>query len=357
MQQRNDHTAALTGLRAFAAGWVFAFHLWQFCGSSAIPLLGIDFSPLLAGGHYGVDLFFVLSGFLIGRPFILARLQGQPAPAWGPFLARRARRVLPAFWLQLALLVVIAGIGTFGALELLTHATLTFNLIDNGSLINGVYWTLPVEWDFYLVLPLLALGLPAVGRWPWVLALLVVFALAFRVWCWSALFWDTPSFPVFRLIIQLPARIDQFAIGMAVAWWLAAKPLPPAPLRAAAAIAGLCLLSAVAWITVLHGDELDATRLPWAYVQAPLAALGCAGLILGAATPGDGLNRLWRCPPVLFVGTVSYSLYLWHYPLMKWLAPRFGSTPWLLVAFVIPASLATAWLSWRFVEQPFQRRR
>lgn len=350
------HTPALTGLRGLAAAWVFAFHLWQACGRPALPLLGIDLSPLLAGGHYGVDLFFVLSGFLLARPFIAARLQALPPPPWGEFLVRRGNRVLPAYWAQLLVLVLVAGIGTFDARDLAMHATLTFNVVDNGSRINPVYWTLPVEWDFYLLLPLLALGLPRAGARPWLLAGLMVFAFGFRVWCWRALFLPEPDVAVFRWIIQLPARIDQFAIGMAVAWWLAARPLPGAGWRSAAASAGLALLGAVAWITVAHGDELTAARLPWAYWQAPLAALGCAGLILAAATPGDGLNRLWRSVPMTWLGTISYSLYLWHYPVLGWLTGR-GLAGGTLVAAAIAAALPVAWLSWRLFERPFVRRR
>ena len=359
MQHDTEHTPALTGLRGLAAGWVFAFHLWQFCGRPVLAFAGIDFSPLLAGGHYGVDLFFVLSGFLLARPFVAARLHGTPAPRWSAFMVRRARRVLPAYWVQLAILVAVAGLAAFSARDLLMHATLTFNIVDNGSPINPVYWTLPVEWDFYLVLPLLALALPAAGRWPWLLPALVAFAFAFRVFCWSALFRETPSVETFRWVIQLPARIDQFAIGMAVAWWLAARPrpLPSARARSAIAIAGLVLLAAVAWSTVLHGDELTAARLPWAYWQATLAALGCAGLILAAATPGDGPNRLWRSAPMVFLGTISYSLYLWHYPVLAWLAPSFAGRPWLLIATAAATSLAVATASWWFVERPFQRGR
>lgn len=357
MPHDTEHTPALTGLRGLAAGWVFAFHLWQFCGRPVLTIAGIDVSPLLAGGHYGVDLFFVLSGFLLARPFVAARVRGTPAPPWGAFMVRRARRVLPAYWLQLAILVAIAGVAAFSALELMTHATLTFNAIDNGSRINAVYWTLPIEWDFYVVLPLLSLALPAAGRRPWLLPALVAFAFAFRVFCWSVLFRDPPDVATFRWVIQLPARIDQFAIGMAVAWWLAARPLPSATVRSALAFAGLVLLAAVAWITVLHGGELNAARLPWAYVQAPLAALGCAGLILAAATPGDGPNRLWRSAPMLFLGTISYSLYLWHYPVLAWLAPSSADRPWLLIASGVAVSLAVATASWWLAERPFQRGR
>jgi len=105
----------------------------------------------------------------------------------------------------------------------------------------------------------------------------------------STIFWEAPSYQGLRLMIQLPARIDQFAIGMAVALWLAAKPLPPAWVRNVAPMAGLVLLLAVAWITVLAGDDINAARLPWAYVQATLAALGCAGA--GLVCPDGSRSR------------------------------------------------------------------
>lgn len=296
----------------------------------------------------------MLSGFLLARPFVAARFRGNDLPSTWGFLRRRARRVLPAYWLQLIILVLVAGAGSGGLLELVTHATLSFNLIDNGSAINPVYWSLPVEWDFYLLLPLLALGFPRAGRGPWLFLGLISFGMAFRVFCWQALFWDQPSHDVFRWVIQLPARIDQFAIGMALACFLSARPVPGKRIRAALAGAGLLLLVSVASTTVHYGYELNAERLPWAYLEAPLAALGCAGLILGAALPGDGLNMLWRSRPMLFLGTISYGLYLWHSPLLGWL--KGGGLP---VASFIPAavllSLLLAWLSWRCTERPFLR--
>ena len=184
----------LTGVRGLAALWVLAFHGWQFAERPALllplPGLGLNFTPLFKCGYFGVDLFFVLSGFLLSMPFHRAALERRPAPSLRHFWIHRCRRVLPAYWLQLVVLAVtFALLGRFDQITppvLAAHALLVQNVVPwSVPLLNPVYWSMPVEWDFYVVLPLLAWLLTRC-RWPLALLFVLTFVFAFRVLCyWS----------------------------------------------------------------------------------------------------------------------------------------------------------------------------
>jgi len=116
---------ALTGIRGIAALWVLMLHAWQFSGMPvlAVPLLSgrFDLTPLFKCGYFGVDLFFVLSGFLLSMPFHRAFIAGATRPSLSEFWIHRCRRVLPAYWTQLA---ILAGVYLYlGRTELAAPAS------------------------------------------------------------------------------------------------------------------------------------------------------------------------------------------------------------------------------------------
>src|SRR5690349_17763703 len=190
-----DYLPALTGLRGVAAGWVLLFHVWQFSGAPSLALhaagVTLDFTPLASCGFFGVDLFFVLSGFLLSMPFHRAALGQARAPRLLTFWERRCRRVLPAYYAQLIVIVgVLVVLGDTSALtptNLIAHALLAQNLAHIDETLNGVYWSMPIEWDFYIVLPLMA-ALLARTRARFVLFGMTALALAFRMACYRAAF-------------------------------------------------------------------------------------------------------------------------------------------------------------------------
>ena len=358
-----DHVPALTGLRGIAAGWVLIYHLWQSAGSPRMALGPIDLTPLFACGFFGVDLFFVLSGFLLGQPFVAARMQERPLPGLRRFWWRRFRRVLPAYWFQIAVLVALAAFGIAGKMpggfELLGHLTLSFNLVDNASRINPVYWSLPVEWDFYLVLPLLALGFVRGSGRPWMLPLAILFALGFRLLCaWSVNTWGADGVGVYRWILQLPARLDQFVFGMGAAW-LCLRGFDGRT-RNLLALAGIGLILMQAWLTAPRGDFLANVDLAWTWWHYSVLGLGFACLIAAAAHVQTAWPaRLFSGPVLGWMGLISYSLYLWHYPILGWLRPLARQPEigplwiWCMIAPLL--ALLAATLSWLLVERPFQR--
>lgn len=366
--ERCGEIAALTGLRGFAALWVLAYHTWGAAGPRRleVPIGGwvLDFTPFFSIGWAGVQVFFVLSGFLLAQPYVRWANGGGARPGVGPYLARRCARVLPGYYLQLLVLIalawgrdgarVIAGIG-----DLLGYAGMVFVPEPLGVRpLNDVWWTLPIEFSFYLVLPLLA-GLLR-GRWVIVLLTLALGAMvAWRALAIMLLAGDPPG-TRFLLGYQLPGSLDSFAIGMAAAVlyqapgclrWLGAGRWRRELLALAGIALGIVLLY---WIH--HGYRAYWTRAPITFLWTPLFCLATAAVILGATAGSRPLGWLFANPLALYLGTVSYGIYLWHNPLLRWLVgvlpPAGGyALPWLLPACV-GLTVAVAALSWRWVEQP-----
>jgi len=360
----------LTGVRGLAAVWVLAFHGWQFSNGPSlvvpIPGFALDLTAFFKCGYFGVDLFFVLSGFLLSMPFHRAALAGRPRPSLKQFWIHRCRRVLPAYWLQLLILTaVFAWLGQFDRITpriLVAHAALVQNVVPwLVPLLNPVYWSMPIEWDFYLILPLLALFV-ARCRWPLALALALVFVFAFRVLCYWSLT-DTALMPFIGYgdIQQLPARLDQFVAGICAAWICAARPLSR---RSAAAClwGGILAIATLVWVAAARGDFIANTDVPYLFVHHSMTALSFGLLVLGAAGSTRIGSMLFANRAMTFLGVISYSLYLWHYPLLelaRWLGLTTGNPrwpPWVAVlGIVVPAILLAAWLSYRYVERPFLR--
>jgi peptidoglycan/LPS O-acetylase OafA/YrhL len=338
---------------------VLLYHAWQFAGGPKLVLGPLDLTPLAACGFFGVDLFFVLSGYLLGLPFIRARMAAAPQPSLRRFWQRRCRRVLPAYWTQLVILLAIAtvaagGVMPLGAGELVAHAGLLFNLVDNTSPLNAVYWSLPVEWDFYLVLPLLALGFSRGRGWPWLLPLALLAAIGFRVACgWALLTYGADGIGFYRWVMQLPARLDQFAFGMTAAW-LTLRGLSTLQ-RQALAVTGIAIVLLQAWMTAPRGDFLGNADLAWVYWHYSALGAGFAAIIAAAAVPGSGPARLFDGRVLGFFGLISYSLYLWHYPVLQALRALATSVDARLLWWLLAPALAivVSTLSYVLVERPF----
>jgi peptidoglycan/LPS O-acetylase OafA/YrhL len=351
---RDRYLPALTGLRGVAAAWVLVFHLYQYSGSP-------DLGPLtsLAGcGYMGVDLFFVLSGFLLSMPFHRARIDGAPMPSLLRYAWRRCKRVLPAYYVQIVLIAcALLYIGNTAALtlpNLLSHALLIQNFFPRQPLLNGIYWTMPIEWDFYVALPLLLVvfvRLRGVATW------IVLFALtlAFRYACIRAnsdAAWG--EWIYYGHIMQLPARLDEFFYGIVGAWIYLRYPISVRTARLLVVAGVIGIIGAMAAFHFV-GDFIGDPKLPWTLLYFTWMGVSFGAIVLGAAVTPHWLDAR----PIAWLGLVSYSLYLWHYPLLK-TAQYFGWTAWgngtafLQNTLVLaPGILLVSWLSQHLVERPF----
>lgn len=359
-----DYFPALTGLRGVAAGWVVLFHLWMLAGAPRVAPFGFDLTALFAGGFLGVDLFFVLSGFLLGLPF-LAWAQGRrPFPNLAQFWKRRALRVLPAYYVQLVLLILagwlIGGAWPVDLRKLLAYLSMEFVFFDGiAPLLNGVWWSLPVEWNFYLVLPLLGLAF-ARARW-WLVALAVLVAvIGFRFACYEWLFQNRMSgLFSYPAIIQLPGRLDEFVFGMLGAWFHLRGVRPSS--RALHLILAIGLLGVGLLLFLLQdrGDVFATGQMPWIFIYATCAGAALALIVYAAAARAWLAQALFAGRILAFLGTISYSLYLWHAVAFQ-VAQRSGYSQWPPVASLpalaltlIPLVVVMSWLSYRLTEHPF----
>ena len=176
--------APLDGMRGIAVAWVVAFHVYALRGKLGDPWVDLMASsrllePIIGAGYLGVDLFFLISGFLLALPWFLHASQGRPPPSTRGFYSRRVRRIVPAYYVQLVVLfaLVLPLLRGFEywrtdlyvyLLNAAAHALFLHNTtpLTSGSMeVNGALWTLAVEAQFYLLLPLLA---PLFVRWTYV---------------------------------------------------------------------------------------------------------------------------------------------------------------------------------------------
>jgi peptidoglycan/LPS O-acetylase OafA/YrhL len=221
----SSRLAGVDGLRAFAALWVLLFHIRAFSGATLPP--GLDL--FVRSGSTGVSLFLVLSGFCLYAPFAGGRLDRFRA---GDFFRRRGRRLLPAYYASLLAVLAAyiwaggrAGLPSLSAGELAgqagTHATLTHQLFPSTFYgLNGAYWSLGLEWELYLTLPLLVIAARRFGIWR-TLAVVAALTVSYRLALAAAVaagaiggggVWATVVLPNFFL-----GRWSEFALGMCAA--------------------------------------------------------------------------------------------------------------------------------------------
>jgi peptidoglycan/LPS O-acetylase OafA/YrhL len=377
---------AFTAARGVAALWVFVYHVWLSVGPQRllVPFAGttLDLTPLASVGWAGVDVFYVLSGFLLWGAFDDYASRRTDAIRVARFAKRRALRILPPFYAQVALLAVL-GLATTWVepaswTTLALHATLTHGLsYQHFQSVNNVWWTLSIEAQFYVALPLLAMAIRRYG-WATVLAGGLAAMLAFRIAAFAA-FRDAPVIEKVWALEQFPGRVDQFLAGMLASHLARARDGSAARLRAALAdatalrVALACVgpVTLVALGYLLHVDDFYLRYWdghPWVYAWHLVAGIGIAIsfhaiAVRPGADTGAPMALPWRTLSGL--GLVSYSFYLWHELLLRWLSAWIkavwgaATLPALGMNFALglPLALAVAVAWFALFEAPFLRAR
>jgi peptidoglycan/LPS O-acetylase OafA/YrhL len=342
---------AINGLRGIAIIGVLSFHVvaGMFTQQGLPPVLSV----VLANGWSGVNLFFILSGFVL---FLPHAGDDTAMTALGDrlgFYRRRCRRLLPLFYVGAigtwAFGLVARGMpADFGQLLSVLSFGFILDARSFGPSFNVPLWSLGDEVAFSALFPLLVLGLRRYGITRLVVAALVM-SLAMRlvgIWHFPALQGVTFSSDMFA------CRIDEFVLGMGLAYAYATGWLPRRPALWGGAGVVLVLLAWTGFDLVLREELAPICR---ALLNNVLDA-GLVAIVMAALVPRTRLAAALSWRPLQVAGIMCYSLYIWHAPLLAWIAPDRAvmTTPALMAAIAVflGVTFALAALSYRFIEFP-----
>ena len=362
-----ERQPALDGLRGVAVAAVVAFHLEH-----------------LQGGFLGVDLFFVLSGFLI-TSLLLVEFDGRRAIDLGRFWSRRARRLLPALFLLLgglAFLVELKRVGqspgfrgdalsTLGYVanwHAMTKTIGYWDLFAQPSPLDHM-WSLAIEEQFYLLWPPIVLGLLVLARRRAAssLRLVVGVAVAGALASFAILALTYSATDTSRAYYGTDARVGPTLLGAALAAIVTAgrrrSAIPadgvdaPVPDRRKngwwAPAAGFAALAFLLWeFVAVHGTAPT-------YYRGGLLAFALAAVVIVAVVVGGRagpLGAVLGFAPLRWLGIISYGVYLWHWPVIVYATPeRTGLDGWVLDAVCVAVTLGLAIASFVLIERPIRR--
>jgi peptidoglycan/LPS O-acetylase OafA/YrhL len=399
----------LDGLRALAVLGVVAFHAAELAGGYPARLF-LGPASIFIAGSWGVELFFVLSGFLLARGWFVAESNGSRTPSIRGFYRRRIRRIVPAYYVSIVVVLAVfvpfglvstASVsGRLGVENLAAHLAFVQHMLpltsNDFAGVDGVYWTLTMEMTFYAVLPF-AVRLFTGRRW---IVTLVASGLLSEAWIYLcrhsfgglvAVMVRSVSGPTAQtmglqvssasmralLLVQFPTWLFTFACGICLARLVVRRGLRPADIPAAtassrhaapwwerpstgaiAAVAGIVGIVAMA-VRVTPELRDSALGERWLLYGLPVVsgvvALFVYGVSFGPAWPRSLLSAL----PLRYLGWVSYGVYLYHYPVLLYLdyTPLAGEpNPLLRFLLGLPIALGVAVLlatvSWLLIERP-----
>jgi peptidoglycan/LPS O-acetylase OafA/YrhL len=352
-------------MRAVAALSVLLYHALFKAYLSRHPDSAL--APFAAHLDVGVAVFFLISAFLLYRPMVAARLNGEPpidAEAYG---WRRLMRILPGYWVAL-LVAGLVGASYVGYPEIFSAqgsiAYFGFLQIYSPDTAGGglnVAWTLCVEVTFYAFLPLWALFMRRVSPRGGVRSELVGLGALFAAslaWQLVAVHSTDPNafgLGAARWLEPLPAFLDQFAAGMALAVASVALERRRGP-ALASVVAVRWIPWALAGVAFWAVSTVDSVLSPATYLaRHQLYTVIALGLLVPAVFGAARKTRV-----LAFVGTISYGVYLYHVPVLVMLGksrglPSGGAELAIWLAATAAITLALAWASWRLVERPAMR--
>ncbi|MFP5235217.1 MAG: acyltransferase family protein [Acidobacteriota bacterium] len=368
MKAQSARIHGLDTLRSLAILGVIVFHLRGYGAAGTLPdwLL-----PIAQFGWMGVDLFFVLSGYLIGSQLLRPYRKGERASVW-QFYRNRFYRILPAYLTVLALYLLIpAWREELHLAPLWEFFTFTLNLFINYPYAAAFShaWSLCVEEHFYLILPLLVLVMmrrPSLRKTVVVIACLVSFGVAVRAfilfhWLQPMSRADGPTGLFYLTHIYYPtySRLDGLIAGVTLAlirsfrprWWQAL-----AQRGNAATLAGMAFVAMAVWLSIDRFESFTG-RGAWGTVFAyPVLAVGFAFLTASAMSANGLLSRI-KMPGAELIATLAYSLYLTQKEMIhltdEWFPGLANYGRWAWLAAYALCCLAVAGALHLCVERPF----
>ncbi|NRB40118.1 MAG: acyltransferase [Pseudomonadales bacterium] len=357
----------LDGLRGLAVILVLLRHgvrpFWS-PETALLPFFGWDVANILINGWIGVDLFFVLSGFLITHHILKLQERNEGKWLWKPYLAKRALRIIPAYYVVL----LLAVIGVFPGFELADNhlwIRISYHMLFLQDYLPAnivvVFWSLGVEEKFYLVAPFLVLSqinAPTVIKRT--LGIIAILFIVIGLRCYTTyLYQDIDNyqhfFPVFRSPFHM--SLDPILMGVILAFLYKSKTEIPH-------LTSVKLANIIFWLgTLLCAGLMTSSAMlddiTWwdKTLQPTVIALSFASITFGLLF-GGGTAQIFRTSLLRFFARISYSLYLVHLPLVPLalnLSERFVGEPSLALFFPIFAllSIAAALILHFLVEKPF----
>ena len=347
-QRTTSHAATyrpdIDGMRAFAVLAVIVYHINK---------------HLLPAGFVGVDIFFVISGYLISAHIFSTAARGEFS--FIDFYFRRIRRIAPAMLVVLAVTLIVSqilllpddakGAAKSAVWSLASLANVYFWLFQDAGYFAGSsnllpllhLWSLGVEEQFYLVWPVIALAMyrlrVAVQMW-------AMFAIIIASTLFAQLsFVDSPSFVYF----MLPSRCGELMIGALLALAVVSGKTQSISPRLALplALAGVTLVVCSAIFISAHAVFPGLLALP--------PTIGAALIILAGGVGGNGVSRALSTQPLRWLGILSYPAYLWHWPLLAFFRYGYGEPGIASGTALLALSILLAWLTYLYVEQPAKR--
>lgn len=381
--EARPHFAGFEILRAVSSLMIVAHH----AGALAGPERTGWFHRVLEVFDMGVPVFFVTSGFLIFRPLVSGHFTGRPAPRLADFWWRRLLRVVPAYWLALTFWWKV---GNFELGDAWWRYYLFLQVYDRFTVLGGLVqaWTLAAEVAFYLSVPLLAIVLGKIAHRLRTANQVLALELAACAVLWAgaiigrALVDHYAPSRAGLAFTWLPLNMDTFAWGMglaALSVWASQRPEARGRLERWGRPVGVWWTAAFAvlvWYSLVIGTSGGYVGWFWQRRQLIYLLVGVLAVFpaaFGPAKGGSAIRRHWNLKPFVWMGSISYGLYLWHFDFMKravrgydhfyqrevwagWFHSEVGNSNFLhLYVLGMVAGTAAAAVSWYGLEKPLSR--